>query len=53
MIGKNTTDDMMALHDRRFRSELKMYINQRLYDKRIISEDMYSHAKETLLKKVG
>lgn len=33
-----------------FNNELKMYINQKLYEKRIISEDMYFMAKELLVK---
>ena len=37
----------------RFEQELKMYINKRLFDKHIISEDMYFAAKELLLKKAG
>ncbi len=34
----------------RFNNELKIYINRRLFDKHIISEDMYNTAKELLLK---
>ncbi len=34
----------------RFEQELKMYINRKLFDKHIISEDMYFAAKELLLK---
>ena len=37
----------------RFESELKLYINRRLYEKKIITEEMYSHAKAVLIKKAG
>ena len=36
-----------------FNNELKMFINQKLYDKHIISEDMYLAAKELLLKQAS
>ena len=35
-----------------FEHELKMFINQKLFDKHIISEDMYWTAKELLLKQI-
>lgn len=35
---------------RQFNTELKLYINQQLYNKHIISEEMYISAKEKLLK---
>ena len=53
MINKNTTNDILALHNKRFQSELKIYVNEQLYNKRIITEDMYSQAKEILLKKAS
>ena len=36
-----------------FNNELKLFINQRLYDKHIISEDMYFAAKEILIKQAS
>lgn len=33
-----------------FENELKMFVNQKLFEKRIISEEMYWTAKELLLK---
>jgi len=36
-----------------FTNELKMFINQKLYEKHIISEDMYWTAKELLLKQAS
>ena len=36
-----------------FNNELKMFINQKLFDKHIISEDMYWTAKELLLKQAS
>ena len=38
-------------HERnRFNTELKLYINRRLYEKQIITEEMYCTVKELLLK---
>lgn len=36
-----------------FNTELKIFINQKLFDKRIITEDMYHTAKEILLKQAS
>lgn len=47
-----TTDTMMKNREQ-FKTELKMFINQKLYDKHLISEDMYWTAKELLLKQAG
>lgn len=33
--------------------ELKLFINQKLYEKKAISEDMYRFAKEHLIKQAG
>jgi len=43
-------NDTLKRNREQFLSELKMFINQKLYDKQIISEDMYWAAKELLLK---
>ena len=47
------TNDRLKDNREKFEQELKMYINRRLFDKHIISEDMYFAAKELLLKKAG
>lgn len=36
-----------------FLTELKIHINQKLYDKHIITEDMYCAAKELLLRQAS
>lgn len=35
---------------KQFERELKIYVNEKLFQKKIISEDMYYNAKEILLK---
>lgn len=47
------TNDRLKNNREQFEQELKMFINQKLFDKHIISEDMYFTAKELLLKKAG
>lgn len=42
--------DEFDVHNRRLRSELKLYVNQRLYDRGVITEDMYTQAKDLLVK---
>lgn len=37
----------------RLNNEIKLHINQKLYDKHIISEDMYLTAKAALIKQAG
>lgn len=46
-------NDRLKNNREQFNRELKMFINQKLYDKHIITEDMYAAAKELLLKKAG
>ena len=50
MKGTTEINDTLAKNKQRFDTELKMYINQRLFDKKIISEDMYSAAKDVLIR---
>lgn len=45
--------DTLKKNKERFNNELKMFVNQKLFDKRIISEDMYFTAKEFLLKQIS
>ena len=46
-------NDTLKKNREQFNNELKMFINQKLFDKRIISEDMYWAAKELLLKQAS
>lgn len=36
-----------------FNNELKMFVNQKLFDKKLISEEMYWTAKEMLIKEAN
>lgn len=45
------TNDTLQRNKERFWNELKIYVNQRLFEKEIISEDMYWTVKEQLQKK--
>jgi len=45
--------DITKLERDRFNNELKLFVNRRLFDKHIISEDMYNAAKDLLMKQVG
>ena len=38
---------------RRFYTELKLFINQKLYEKQIIDESMYHTVKEKLIKQTN
>ena len=53
MTNTVKTNDTLKKNRDRFNNELKMFINQKLFDKHIISEDMYWSAKELLLKKAS
>ena len=46
-------NDTLKKNREQFNNELKMFINQKLFDKHIISEDMYWTAKELLLKQAS
>jgi hypothetical protein len=46
-------NDTLKKNREQFLSELKMFVNQNLFDKHIISEDMYFTAKEILIKRAG
>ena len=46
-------NDTLKKNREQFNNELKMFINQKLFDKHIISEDMYWSAKELLLKQAS
>ncbi len=45
-------DDALNKNMTKFQTELKMHINQRLFEKKIITEDMYASCKEQLLRRV-
>lgn len=46
-------DEIIEKNRKNFNSELKMFINKKLYEKNIISEDAYLNAKEILIKQAG
>ena len=45
--------DTLKKNRENFAVELKMYINERLFSKNLITEDMYWSAKEHLIRQVG
>ena len=45
--------DTLKKNRENFTVELKMYINERLFSKNLITEDMYWSAKEHLIRQVG
>ncbi len=47
------TNDTLKKNREQFKNELKMFVNQKLFDKHLISEDMYWSAKELLLKQAS
>ena len=47
------TNDKLNKNREQFKNELKIFVNQKLFDKHIISEDMYWTAKELLLKQAS
>ena len=50
-MKKNMPDtDKLKKNTECFTSELKLFINQKLFDKKLISEDMYWSARDVLLK---
>lgn len=53
MAKAQSTNDTIKKNREQFNNELKMFINQKLFDKRIITEDMYWSAKELLLKQAS
>jgi len=53
MTSITKTNDTLKKNREQFTNELKMFINQKLFDKHIISEDMYYTAKEVLLKQAS
>lgn len=46
-------NDTIKRNREQFNTELKMFINQRLFEKHLISDDMYRTAKELLIKQVS
>lgn len=53
MTNNVKINDTLKKNRDRLNNELKLFINQKLYDKHIISEDMYRSAKELLLKQAS
>ena len=53
-MAKNVHDDDTLRKNREnFQIELKMYINENLFKKNLISEEMYWAAKEHLIKQAS
>lgn len=50
MQKNNQPDDTLKKNRSLFLGELKLSVNQSLFDKHIITEDMYRTAKDFLLK---
>ena len=50
MTNTAKTSDTLKKNREQLNNELKMFINQKLFDKHLISEDMYFSAKELLIK---
>ena len=53
MANAMQTNDKLNKNREQFKNELKIFVNQKLFDKHIISEDMYWTAKELLLKQAS
>ncbi|MBQ2897463.1 MAG: hypothetical protein IJE46_03960 [Clostridia bacterium] len=53
-MSKNVqAKDFYTERRKKFETELKIYVNQRLYDKKVITEEMYMFAKDFLINKAG
>lgn len=50
MIEKENAKEKSLINREHFYNELKIFVNQKLYEKNIITDDMYWSAKEQLLK---
>ena len=46
-------NEILRKNRENFNVELKMFINKKLYEKNIISEDAYLNAKDFLIKQAG
>ena len=53
MTKNLSTDDTSQKNKEHFANELKLFVNERLFEKNLISEEMYWTAKELLLKQSG
>ncbi len=53
MANNVHANDTLKKNRENFAVELKMYINERLFSKNLITEDMYWSAKEHLIRQVG
>ena len=53
MANNVHADDTIRENRENFAVELKMYINEKLFSKNLITEDMYWSAKEHLIRQVG
>ena len=53
MANNVQVNDTLKKNRENFAVELKMYINEKLFRKNLITEDMYWSAKEHLIKQTG
>lgn len=53
MVNNVHADDALRKNRENFAIELKMYINEKLFRKNLITEDMYWSVKEHLIRQVG
>ena len=51
MVYNKNNENISANSSMQFAQELKLYINKRLYEKQIISEEMYLSVKDRLVQK--
>ncbi|MBR3933940.1 MAG: hypothetical protein IKJ68_08560 [Clostridia bacterium] len=49
MSELNTINDTLKKNKERFNTELKIFINKKLFEKQVITEDMYYKVKEILV----
>ncbi len=53
MTDTALANDTLKKNREQFKNELKMFVNQKLFDKHLISEDMYWSAKELLQRQAS
>ncbi len=53
MVYNKNNENISANSSMQFAQELKLYINKRLYEKQIISEEMYLSVKDRLVRQAG
>lgn len=53
MVYNKKHNNISVNSSMQFAQELKLYINKRLYEKQLISEEMYSEVKDRLVRQAG